>query len=372
MIIKDEIHGNIELNEFEKKIIDTKEFQRLRRIKQLAMTYLVYPSATHTRFEHAIGTLHIADRICKKFSIEEELTQKIRLYALLHDIGHCAFSHESEKVLEPIVGTHEEIGKRKLLNGELADILNEQFKPKEIVDIGNSFYGQIVSSDLGADRMDYLLRDSRNTGVAYGIIDLDRVLHTLFLDEKKKLMGIDSSGLEAAESILIARFMMFSTVYLHHTVRIASAMIQRAIYSAIKNGLSPEHFLDLSDEEALLALFNSGNEDAKFFADSLSNRKLLKAAYKFNYSKGFDKNSSKIESSLQSQAKGKILIDLPPTFSKPVSIVVNLEGTYTPLKQLSQLVQSLESAEESRKQILILSEEFEREKIAKLSEKLFA
>lgn len=371
MIIKDEIHGNIELNELEKKIIDTEDFQRLRRIKQLAMTYLVYPSATHTRFEHAIGTTYIADRICKKFSIDEELTQKIRLYALLHDIGHCAFSHESEKVLGPIVGTHEEIGKKKLLKGEIADVLSNQFKPKEIVDIGNNFYGQIVSSDLGADRLDYLLRDSRNTGVAYGVIDLDRILHTLFLDEKKKLMGIDSSGLEAAESILIARFMMFSTVYLHHTVRIASAMLQRAIYSAIKNGFSPEHFLSLSDEEVLLALRNSEDKDAKFFADSLSKRKLMKAAYKFTYSREFEKNSSKLEQSLQSQSKGKILIDLPPTFSKQVRIMVNISGVYTPLEQLSQLVQSLESAEESRKQILILSEEFEREKIAKLSEKLF-
>ena len=101
MMIKDEIHGNIYFNELEERIVDTPDFQRLRRIKQMAFTYLVYPGANHTRFEHSIGVFHLASVLSRKLGLNEDDAQKVRLFALLHDIGHLPFSHESEKVLEP-------------------------------------------------------------------------------------------------------------------------------------------------------------------------------------------------------------------------------------------------------------------------------
>src|SRR3990167_2806023 len=104
MIIKDEIYGTIKCSKLEEKIIDSEEFQRLHRIKQMAFTYLVYPSATHTRFEHCLGTMHLASTIAERMGIEGERLEKIRLFALVHDIGHVAFSHESEQVLKNYLG----------------------------------------------------------------------------------------------------------------------------------------------------------------------------------------------------------------------------------------------------------------------------
>ena len=124
MLIKDEIYGTIEFNELEQRIIDCSDFQRLRRIKQMAFTYLVYPGATHTRFEHCLGTCHLATTICERLDIDKEEKQKIRLFALLHDVGHVAFSHESEPVLKKYFSSHEEIGRKKITEGSITDIIN--------------------------------------------------------------------------------------------------------------------------------------------------------------------------------------------------------------------------------------------------------
>lgn len=373
VIIKDEIHRNIELNEFEKKIMDSKEFQRLRKIKQLAMTYLVYPSATHTRFEHALGTTHLSSLICEKLGLDKEITQKIRLYSLLHDIGHTAFSHESEKILESLLGDHEKIGKEKILKGEIADILNTQFNPKEITELSKTFYGQIISSSIGSDRMDYLLRDSHNTGVAYGVIDSDRIIHTMFLDEKDKVLGISLRGLEAAESLLVGRFMMFSTVYLHHTVRIASAMLRRSISLSIESySLSPEDFLLASDEEILLKLLNSKNENSKDLAKNLMNRKLYKVAHQCDYSQEIEKNAHTIRNKIKENFKGDFIIDFPVTFSSPPNIPVKVDNELHSLESLSALVNSLKNAEEKRKKILFLCEEKHREKLGEISKKVLS
>ena len=125
MMIKDEIHGTIEFDALEERIIDTSSFQRLRRIKQMSVTNLVYPGANHSRFEHSIGTAHLSAVIARRLELGEEEIKKVKLYGLLHDIGHVAFSHEGEDVLKKYIGDHEEIGKKKILNGEIAEILSE-------------------------------------------------------------------------------------------------------------------------------------------------------------------------------------------------------------------------------------------------------
>ncbi|MCI0563398.1 MAG: HD domain-containing protein, partial [Nitrososphaera sp.] len=155
MIIKDEIHGTVEFSELEARIIDSEEFQRLRRIKQMSVTNLVYPGANHTRFEHSIGTAHLSALIARKLGLDPEIVSKVKLYGLLHDIGHTAFSHEGEDIVKKYIGDHEQLGKKKITHGPVSDILSENYRPKEIVDIGKSPYGSIITSDLGSDRMDY-------------------------------------------------------------------------------------------------------------------------------------------------------------------------------------------------------------------------
>lgn len=368
IFIKDEIHKSIELNDIEKKILDSSDFQRLRRIKQLALTYLVYPNAMHTRFEHSLGTMHLASVMCNKLKCGEEISQKIRLYALLHDVGHTAFSHESEKILKPFFGNHEEIGRKKILKGEISDIIKENYLPSEITNISNTIYKELVSSPIGADRMDYLIRDSRNTGVAYGVIDSDRIIHTIFISERKKLFGINLGGLEAAESLLIGRFMMFFTVYLHHTVRSASLMLRNSMkYSIEDNSLSPKDFMDSSDDEVLLLLQNSGNKKSSNLIKRILKRDLLKVAYECYGTPEIYTNLEEIKNNIEKKCKFDFEIDVPPSFSDSYNIpILDKNESISNLNSHSELVSSLEISEKNRKKILFLCDSENRTFLEKI------
>lgn len=371
--IKDEIHRIIELNDLEEKIIDTDEFQRLRRIKQLALTHLVYPSANHTRFEHSLGTTYLTSLICDRLNIDKEKVEKIRLYALLHDIGHTAFSHESEKVLKPLFGSHDDLGNKKILNGEIADVIKERHNPKEIIEISQGFFGKIVSSSIGSDRMDYLVRDSHNTGVAYGVIDLDRIIHKMFLDQKKNLFGVTLGGLEAVESLLVGRFMMYSTVYLHHTVRIASSMLRNSIsYALENNSLTKDDLLYSSDEVVVQKLLGSGSR-SKDLIRRILKRNLFKVASSPNYSTSLEKHLKEIKGEIEKKFTKPFEIDVPMPFSDSYDVsVVDKEDNIHSLSQLSALVSSLKSAEESRRKILFICDSKDRKKLEQVSESVLS
>lgn len=360
MIIRDQIFGNLEFDDIEKRIIDTPEFQRLRRIKQMSVTTLVYPGANHTRFEHSLGTAHLAELIAKKTGLDEDHTKKIKLYALLHDIGHVPFSHEGEDILEKYIGNHEKLGKEKIMNSEIKDILGENYKPKSIISIGETKQGSIVTSDLGADRMDYLQRDALNTGVAYGIIDIDRIVHTLILEKGE--LCISEGGLEAAETLLIARFMMFSTVYLHDTVRIATAMLYRAIENSITDGsIEPKEFAVLDDETAIQRMAKS--DKAKKYANALLNRELYKEVVSFSKENRNQKQMKELEKKLSKQLKCDIIVDHPHQFSKPIQFKVKTEQGLKRIVDVSKLVDSLKKSETERMHVLVLIEERLRNKM---------
>ena len=173
--IRDSVYGDISLNNFEVKIMDMPQFQRLRRIKQLGLISLIYPGANHTRFEHCIGTMNLASKLANELNLSKDEIELVRVSGLLHDIGHGPFSHVSEGVLSV---PHEELTKYVVENTSMKEILEEKFDVKQIVDIvnGKGYLGPIISGELDVDRMDYLLRDSHNTGVAYGIIDYERII----------------------------------------------------------------------------------------------------------------------------------------------------------------------------------------------------
>jgi len=357
MRIKDNVHNVIEFSAFEQRIIDSESFQRLRRIKQIAFTYLVYPGATHTRFEHSLGTAYLAGEIALRLGLDADTRAKVRLAGLLHDIGHSAFSHDGERVLEKRLGSHEKIGKDLLQESGLKDIIQENFRVREILELDKRPEGQIVSSDLGADRMDYLLRDARATGVAYGVVDIDRIIHTLRL--RGRDLCIDTGGLEAAESLLIARFMMFSTVYLHHTVRIASAMLRRAMVLALEEKtVQAEEFIRCSDEE-MLSRMQAGS--ARPWVDGILQRKLYKELHSFQPSA----HPTLSEKELSKKYACTILVDPPYAFFKSIGIQVTYEGALRPLVELSPLVKTLEQSEENRKRTLILCPPEKRDELKK-------
>jgi len=249
---RDPVHGFVILNDLERSLVDSRPFQRLRSIKQLATTLFVYPGAVHTRFEHSIGTLEMASRafdvLLAKGGAEfiaalgwhevedaKRARQTLRLGALLHDIGHPPFSHAPEGQLLPPGMRHETYTENVIQSPEIQEILS---RPKlfacdldEITylavgpkggkipkDVGTRFLGELVFGDLGVDRIDYLVRDSIHLGVQYGRFDYARLLNTLTFTHSEAgdpIVGIEEGGIHSAEGLLLARHFMFLQVYFH-------------------------------------------------------------------------------------------------------------------------------------------------------------
>jgi len=370
IVIKDPVHGSVRLNSIEAKVLDCADMQRLRNIRQLAMANLVYPGANHTRFEHSIGTLFLAGEMCRNLGLGEDEAAQIRLAALLHDVGHVAFSHEAEVVTKEILGTHEQIGQRRILKGKIADILGENFSAKKIARlIVGKEMGQIVCSDIGADRMDYLLRDSHYTGVAYGVIDSQRISQTCALEKKKFVVG--HGGLEAAESLLVGRFMMFAAVYLHHTVRIASKMLQQSLSEEIEEGrISEEELLSMDDGQLLAHLA----ENKSGLAQDLYARKLYKRAYSIPMGElgkeaQIAAKSGRLQSVLSEECDCRVLVDVPPADAGEASIRVLFGKKSVPIGEASALVRSLTHAHKARMKLIVCAEKKDVKKVARIAEK---
>ncbi|WP_407378671.1 HD domain-containing protein [Methanobrevibacter sp.] len=267
--IRDSVYGDIELSKFEVSVMDMPQFQRIRRIKQLGLISLIYPGANHTRFEHCIGTMNLASKLATKLELSEEEIELVRISGLLHDIGHGPFSHVSEGVLS---FPHEELTKYVIEKTSMHDLLDEKFDTKEIVDIvnGKGHLGPIISGELDVDRMDYLLRDSHNTGVAYGVIDYERIISNLRLDDG---LVLDIKGVQAAEGALVSRYFMYPSVYQHHTTRIVNSMFRRALKREIDSGKINENDMYKYDDSDIISLFrNSNDEIVRDMINRLDNR----------------------------------------------------------------------------------------------------
>jgi len=248
-IYRDPVHNIIRLRtdtdegDLMMKLIDTSEFQRLRRIKQLGLGLFTYQGAEHSRFTHSLGAFHlmtrVLDRFSERYSINPEDRIAARAAALLHDVGHGSFSHVMEKVLN---FHHEHWTVQILLSGEteigsllsshspdlpkkIASIIEGKFKPAALA--------QLVSSQLDVDRMDYLLRDSLMTGAKYGIYDLEWIINALAIDESADRIYVEARGLYAVEEYLQARYYMFRQVYFHRTLRSAEAVLRSIIRRAL-------------------------------------------------------------------------------------------------------------------------------------------
>ena len=294
--ITDPVHRYIRFSDVERELVDTPVFQRLRRIRQLAGAHLVYPSAQHSRFEHSLGTMHVAGYagetlLTKGYLDNEDLVQELRLAALLHDIGHGPFSHLFEEVLEARCKTsHEDMGRKIISYSEVSDIIRKYgYNSSDIckLSFGESnvkFFNEIIAGGLSADSMDYLSRDGFFTGVEYGKIDYHRLISSFEIVSNGHL-AINRSALYSFESMLISRYEMFKAVYFHKTVRSAEVMLLHSMTLADKEmGLtdtSLKNYLDLTDEATLerICSLQNGNKIAVKLAIDYKSRKLLKCVY---------------------------------------------------------------------------------------------
>ncbi len=258
--VKDGVHGYIELGSLAEALVDTPAMQRLRYVRQLSTVQLVYPSANHTRFEHSLGVYHLASRATDRLDVADDLAARLRAAALVHDVGHGPFGHQTEAAIERHLGRHhDEIG-WLLAETELGDVLEEQGLDPDAVAAsvdGRGPLGELVSGALDVDRMDYLVRDAHHTGVPYGTIDHDRLVYALRVVDDE--LAVADGDVATAESALIARTLMNATVYRHHVSRIAGAMLDRASETLLADGtVAPERFARLTDAELLAALEEYG------------------------------------------------------------------------------------------------------------------
>lgn len=266
--IRDPVHGFVLLNEWERDIIKHPVFQRLRRIRQLAWTDMIYPGAMHTRFEHTLGVMHVASKMFQNIStrradfLQETLRydatglgrdhQLLRLACLCHDLGHAPFSHAGEELM-PLHPTTKKPIKHEAYSAAvvrliLRDLIEDHecnencgITANEVADfiIGGPtlrrrlLWQSLLTGQIDADRADYLLRDSHHIGVAYGHYDLARLLNTLTVamdtTVEAPVIAVETGGIHTAEALIMARYMMFTQVYFHKTRRAYDHHITEAI-----------------------------------------------------------------------------------------------------------------------------------------------
>ncbi|MBN1901486.1 HD domain-containing protein [Candidatus Sumerlaeota bacterium] len=314
--IRDAVHGFINWDSSEYSLVDKPVFQRLRGIKQLAMAYLVYPCATHTRFDHSLGVFHIASLMTEKLlneKNEKEEKSLIRKAALLHDLGHGPFSHVSEDALERFYdrGKVKPESKEKIHEMITRDIV-QKTKTLDLSDIdknnicrllkegyGIHLYKDIVSGPLDADKLNYLLRDSLFCGVKYGIYDLEQILNSMCRekwDDSDECLMLDDDGVFSLEQFILAKYYITNQVYKHRIRRISDSMISRAIiwgvekdeivdlkklYSYDGSGDFVENYI-LWDDDRFLLEFSKKEYKGKVIFDMikrLKERKLFKRIY---------------------------------------------------------------------------------------------
>jgi HD superfamily phosphohydrolase len=291
-IIRDPLWNNIRVDALALSLIDTPAFQRLRYVRQLGLAFYVYPGATHSRFEHALGTYHLARRALGLF--EERLPfdaagrdecRVVRAAALLHDIGHYPFSHALEEI-----GAmhHEDVARPLICDGAVAEILRQELgsdAPDRIVALirgeSDSPLQGLISGSIDLDKLDYLRRDAFMCGVSYGEIDVDRLVNSLTLvpnpETGQAEVGIVEKGLSALESLLFARYQMYRNVYWHHAVRSATAMYKRLVADALHAGsLDARTLAGFTDEGILHDL--SHRAPTRLLA-ALRERRLYKRAF---------------------------------------------------------------------------------------------
>ena len=377
--IYDPVHGFIHFNDLEAALIDSEPFHRLHYIHQLGVSYLIYPGATHTRFEHSLGTMHLASLIFDRVALDVDKDywrQMVRLAALCHDLGHLPFSHVAEKVLLGPAG-HEEWTLR-MIESSYLDLVWEQaltvwpnapiqehvaklalgyeklkeLRPTITFNQEEYIYSQIVTGDFfGSDRIDYLLRDARATGLNYGLFDYVQLIEMLRVlpDAKGQLtLGIEEDGIESCEALLLARHFMQSRVYQHPTSKAYSfhmARFMQTVWTSLESCEDVTTYLSLTEAHVLNALETAkkdsthpGHLDAlclsdrkkRFKAIYLSDKNILEKLLKFKEKKAIPEQMIHWDLTAKPLLKGGLNL---PVLSKKAQVVPASKFSQIPIPQ---------------------------------------
>ena len=407
-IIRDPIHGDIKIEGIFLDFLEAPEIQRLYNIKQLGFAHLVFPGGHHTRLEHSLGTYFMSLKACESLKLDNEEKDLISCAAFLHDIGHGPFSHTLESILRNTLNVDHIDLTEKLILGQhrifndyekkiiepitVFNIIKDYgFNHQKIINIikgnGKDYQSQFLNSPVDVDQLDYLMRDAYYTGVAYGLIDAERYLNSLII--KNGILGITKKGISVVENILMARALMYSSVYFHKTVRIAELMLSKAI--ELHEEFHPFEFFKMTDDELISNLKNMGVYQQEI-AVRLKYRKLFKQAYapstvelsadriesikKFDDFKFRRRKESEFEDKLGIQ-KGHIIIDFPCNelhLNEPridnTGIMVFDDNHFKNLDNFTPISQAIRSRLITDWAIMIITDEKYRDIVSKKAEKI--
>lgn len=409
-VVRDPIHGDITITGCLVDLLETPEVQRLYNIKQLGFAHLVFPGAHHTRFEHSLGASTIASQISETLGLPDRERELITCAALLHDIGHGPFSHTLESILLEKLGVDHVDLTEKLILGEyeIVDAKEKQFihaprvhkildrrkiDDKEIASVirgktyKKAYLSQLLNSSIDVDQLDYLVRDAYYTGVAYGMIDIQRLIQTLVVHEGN--LAIQRKGVNVVENILMARALMYSSVYFHKTVRIAELMLSKALEES--PDAEPFEFFRMTDAEIIGALREMGPYQLEIVT-RLKYRELFKQAYSVSVQdlereelktlKKYEDITRRREKERELEdvfhiPKGHVILDIPrpellraePRINKTDIGVIDRDVVKT-LDDFTPIAKAIRSRVAPDWVVMIVADERYREAISKNAEKI--
>lgn len=377
---RDPLYGFITVNECEQRIIDTRYFQRLRSINQLGTTFLVYPSAMHTRFEHSLGTLFVMDRMLETLLSRHRkilgwLKDDIELYrgmarlaGLLHDLGHAPFSHAAEELF-PNGMEHEDYTFAIITSTEIARIIDSYLGEGTSTTVAEiavgkakeknaAFLSELLTGDFGADRIDYLIRDSYHLGVQYGRFDVHRLLNTLLIRQNVEDDGLElvleEGGIHTVEGFLLARYFMFLDVYYHKTRRILDCHLGEFLQEVLDGRTYPgevEKFIDWDDHKVWSLLAENRDREP---VRRLLDRRHFRLAFETSDHpdhvelERFDWLKEQVKAEFgEERVRFDEATKAPYTYERPPIFVFH-RGEYVPLKDRSSLVRNLKRIEKCR------------------------
>lgn len=373
--IYDPIYGYIEVSDDELDVINHPKVQRLRRISQLGLVSCVYPGATHSRFEHSLGVMHLSEKMARSANLSNRVVKSSRIAGLLHDAGHLPFSHTLEDLIHERTGfTHEDLSCR--LVNQLEDIIDDDV---DIELVNNLIRNEadcvnVVSNEIDTDRIDYLRRDSDRVGTdGLGRVDAETLIKFVFVEDNT--LGYRGKALQAVDGLLIARLLMTRSVYKHDTVLSAEAMLEKSVRSHLEyNDISPKRLFYRDEPWLRQELRNSNSDISQSLYRDMKNRNLYKIAYiqRENLPDMTEKEYLNEISNISNTDKNRIIVKLyDSTCVDKFTTPIDWRGEIKPLEDVSTVPESLRSSPEYNQKLVVYAEEKSQKAVSKACNRIF-